>query len=157
MSFPRATAFVLAFSTLVACGPRDDKYNPSHFAVVGPVAPADIVLPTGLKRGQTFGGIHPSWNPDDTCCTADPVLSIPVSKVGAATVLRLSGYFGRLDGSSHLVVTFPDGTKHSARIVASGFTSARLAIPASLRDKTGIVRIGIAAPGPFVLTSVYFE
>jgi hypothetical protein len=159
MSFPaRVAAFLAMLALISACGPRDDKYNPTHFSVVGPVAPPDVVMPEGVKPGETFHGIHPSWSVDDACCAADARLDLPISKAGFATILRLNAYLKGATAGQRFVITFPDGTKRSTSMLKSEFVSGTVRLPPSLQSVKGIVRIGIAAQrGPFVLLSVYFE
>jgi len=159
MSFPaRAGAIAATLILLSACGPRDDKYNPTHFAVVGPVVPAEVVLPAGLKRGETFGGLHPSWDANGICCTADPQLDLPVSKSTTGPALHAYVYLAASQAATRLAITFSDGTKELTAPLKAGFAHAVVLVPLSLRAVKGVIRVRIASPsGPFTLVSVYFD
>jgi len=152
MSFRIACVGLLLVAT--ACGPRDDRYDPSHFSVSGPVVPAEIAVPRGTHIGSFYGGLVPATTADAICCSAGPHVDVPVRKRGGETKLVV-GSGGAVP--SDLIATFPDG--HRARMEATtGGRTLWAPLPPALRAQRGVMRIRLDTKhAPYALVSIYFD
>lgn len=154
----RVTA-IATCALLAACGPRDARYNPSHFAFSGAAAPPEIILRPGTKAGSRVNGILAIGPTSDIfCCPADAHVKAQVRKDRAASTLQIGTYVSPGPRAEVLTVTFADGSKRSTGTVATGFSVSSVPVPKSLRALRGVTRIRIdATVAPYTLASVYFE
>ncbi len=89
---PFSGLFFLLSLTLSGCGPRDARYDPSHFQLDGPRVPAEVVLPPGAKPGTETDGIYVVGDDSLTCCLIAPHASLLVRKDGPASNLCVNVY-----------------------------------------------------------------
>lgn len=143
--------------TLTSCGPRDGRFNPSNFNLSGAAAPPEVVLPQGVKPGDTVYGIKttkPGY--EGICCAAQARVDLPVRKEGPASGLHI-GIFTPHGHSQRLTVRFPDGTVESRVPARTGMDVLKFPVPRALRARRGIVPVRIdAEQAPYVLISIYF-
>jgi len=156
MSFRILCAAAL-FTLPAACGPRDRRFDPSHFVDAGAGAPPQVVLPPHTQPGAHIFGIITSKPSDNgLCCAASEHVRLPVRKDGPARTLRI-GVYTAPNTRARLSVVFPDGKTASAAVTHDHFSTLAFGVPHDLRAKRGIVRLRIDANAPYTLTSIYFE
>jgi len=148
-----ATIGILAASA-AGCGPRDAKFNPSHFVESRVLGPPDVVLRPGLAPGEIFRGIYVARPGDLMCCGAKPHVDLPIRKSRPGTMLEANVYiieaplFRRTP--QRLRFTFPDGSSRVVSGLRPGMRKCSVAIPAALRNTIGIVDVKIDAAVDYV-------
>lgn len=159
MSFCLRLTAIVACALLAACGPRDARYNPSHFTFSGAAAPPEVVLSPGTKAGSHVNGILAVAPASDVfCCPADARVDVRVRKDRAASTLKIGTYVSAGARPEVFTVTFADGAQRTTGRVAEGFSVSSVLVPRGLRDRKGTTRIRIdATVAPYTLASVYFE
>ena len=160
---------VAAMALPAACGPRDDRYNPSHYRFTGVLAPPDVVLPKGADPAS--GLIPKTSGTAGACCWITKHARILVGKHVDAHSLRLTMYIPSVplfeEHPQQLTIRCRGCTTFVSKPLGPGFHTIRIALPGSLRARRGTIPVSIDAridytPAPaahyaVILLSVYFE
>jgi hypothetical protein len=173
-------AFIAAM-LLSGCGPKDARYDPSHFRLRGVLAPPEVVLPKGTVPGAEVDGLY-TQRPSDAdkvlCCFISPHATLVVRKDRPAAHLRIEVYV--LDAAvfqdhpQTLRIGFPRArTTTIVRGLTPGFHSLSVSVPRALQLVQGPVRVDVDAAIDYVpstastsadtrhlallVTSIYFE
>jgi hypothetical protein len=146
------------FAALVACGPRDRRFDPSHFVDAGAGAPPEVVVPANTLPGAHLYGIVTSKPSDSSmCCAASAHVDLPVRKPTASRKLQIGLYTPR-GVRQRLRVRFPTGDVVTQFAPHDQFSVLTFAVPSKLCPVRGIVRVRVdASDAPYTLTAVYFE
>jgi len=149
------TGLIAACLPLVACGPRNDAYNPSHFAVHSVVAPPDVAVPSGWTDSSfTFDGLYVETPQALACCWIATQATLYVRKYGPAKDL-VAGFwvpnFPAFADGQRVKITFAGHEKPAWReLDANGPTAVTIPLPAALRNATGLIPIRINSDKTYV-------
>ena len=152
----RLVPIALAMLFVIAgCGPRDQAYAPSNFAIQGSLVPADLVLPAGVKPGPLgeYDGLFVAGVTDAVCCWIAPKATIFVKKPRAATTFVAGFYIPKYD-------LFENGQEVTVRISGESgpvvkhipWQQSSIHIPLSprLQSQRGLIRVEIDSRIVFV-------
>lgn len=146
---------IIAVSLLVACGPRNDVYNPSHFAVHSVVAPPDVAVPTAWSDASfDFNGLYVETPQALTCCWIAAQATLYVRKHGPADKLVAGFWVPNLHGfqeGQRVQIAMPhDAFAGWHDLDANGPTTVTIAIPPALREATGLIPVTITSAKTYV-------
>jgi hypothetical protein len=146
---------IIAVCLLVACGPLNDVYNPSHFAVHAVVAPPDVAVPNNWTGTSfDFNGLYIDTPESLGCCWIADRATLLVRKRGPADKLVAGFWVPNLpvfsDGQS-VRIEMP-GAKNPAwnDLEPNGPTNVFLTVPAALRNATGLIAVRIVSESSYV-------
>lgn len=88
----RSVIAIVVFLFASSCGPRDAKYDPSGFHIVGPIVPADLVLPQEATIGESEGGVYIASDAALFCCLMAPHALVSIRKAEPAHSLCVGAY-----------------------------------------------------------------
>ena len=145
---------VIAACLLVACGPRNDVYNPSHFAVRAVVAPPDVAVPNWTGTAFALNGLY--IEPPDAlgCCWIATQATLLVRKRGPAQTLVAGFWVPNLpvfaDGQRVRIavpgIAHPDWDD----LESNGPTDVDVTLPPALRNATGLIPVRIDSDVAYV-------
>jgi hypothetical protein len=149
-----ALAIVLA---LAACGPRDTRFAPSNFQVHNVVVPRDLAAPNDAVDGDVdYNGLYVGGPKLYSCCWIAPHATLLVRKHRPARTLVAAFWVPDVPffhTHPQTVKLSFDGT-HSKPLLLHlyniQYNNFRLAIPASLRNKTGLIPITLDSSVTFI-------
>lgn len=180
--FRFAARLIFAMLALLpqACGPRDARFNPSHFQPQGYLVPPDMSFSRPVRSAIRTGGVFVESAENgaaDVCCWIGPHAAFLVKKTSAASHLQVSAYIAEIarfrEHPQQITVTFVDVKKRVRwRNMKTGFNTILIPVPPELRNVRGKIRIVMdaayydAPPGPrsnatplyaALISSIYFE
>lgn len=146
---------VIAVCLLVACGPRNDVYNPSHFAVHAVVAPPDVAVPNNWTGTSfEFNGLY--VEPPDSlgCCWIASQATLLVRKHGRADSLVAGFWVPNLpvfDDGQRVRISIP-GKENVVwnDLDFNGPTDVTVTLPAALRESNGLIPVRIQSDITYV-------
>ena len=142
------TAVIAVCLPLVGCGPRNDAYNPSHFAVHAVVAPPDVAVPSDWgDQSFDLNGLYVEPPQALSCCWIAPQTTLYVRKHGPASKLVAGFWVPNSAAFSegqrvHIVIGDTKPAWHD--LAANGPTAVTITLPPALRDATGLIPIHIS-------------
>jgi hypothetical protein len=146
---------VIAVCLLVACGPRNDVYNPSHFAIHAVVAPPDVAVPSNWTGTSfAFNGLYVEPPSALTCCWLANQATLYVRKRGPAQHLVAGFWVPNIpvfaNGQRVRIALGGDEKSRWHRLDANGPSAVTIALPAALRNATGIIPVRITSATVYV-------
>lgn len=146
---------VIAVSLLVACGPRNDVYNPSHFAVHSVFAPPDVAVPRDwTDTSFDFNGLYVEPPQALTCCWIAAQATLYVRKHGPADKLFAGFWVPNLSGFSEgqsVRIALPgDATGAWHDLDFNAPTTVSIPVPRALHDATGLIPVTITSEKTYV-------
>jgi len=146
---------IIAVCLLVACGPRNDVYNPSHFSVRSVVAPPDVAVPKDWSGAAfDFNGLYVETPQALACCWIAAQATLYVRKSGRANKL-LAGFwvpnFPAFTNGQRVRIALPgDANAGWQDLDANGATAVAIPLAPALRNATGLVPVRITSENVFV-------
>ncbi|HZZ00682.1 MAG TPA: hypothetical protein VFE36_14025 [Candidatus Baltobacteraceae bacterium] len=146
---------IIAGCLLVACGPRNDVYNPSHFAVHSVVAPPDVAVPKNWSGASfDFDGLYVETPQALACCWIAAQATLYVRKSGPADKL-VAGFwvpnFPAFANGQRVRIALPgDANADWQDLDANGAASLDISVPPALRNATGLIPVQITSANVFV-------
>lgn len=151
----RYLTFIAAACLLVACGPRNDVYNPSHFVVHAVVAPPEVAVPSNwIDTSFAFDGLYVEPPSSLGCCWLATQATLYVRKRGPAQHLVAGFWVANLpvfaDGQRVRIAIAGDAKADWQDLDADGPSAVTVPLPPALRAATGLIPVTITSEKVYV-------
>lgn len=154
---PSRFAFLAIILSLASCGPRDGAFNPSNFRATNVIAPRDVAVPSNAASGDTdYGGLYVGDPSLLSCCWLAPHARLLVRKHAIARKLVVGFWVPRIPffRAHRQTVKLRFDRTHARpvtlRMPNTELNAFRVAVPASLRNQTGLIPISLDSAVTFV-------
>lgn len=155
-SRPLAAALLaVLLAAVCGCGSWDSKYDPSHFALNGPIVPADVVLPQQAVAGEVEDGLYIAGNTSFFCCLIAPHARVTLQKYGRSRHLCIGVYVPdaslfRRHPQALFISLDNDAQRVAFTRLTPGPDTECAAIPRKFWRKTGEIAASISAAIDYV-------